>query len=271
MKTNTIQLFHLRPWSYSKLRRVTTCEFAFFWQYVLNVKPPRSEALVIGSGIHYILEKALDESLLKGSFVGERRLKEFLSEFCEREKIKEEKLLKFIPNISRFVKAHIRKLDKESFEVIGTEKQFVVDEYFEPLKEFNDKRAFIRGKLDFILFKNGTVKVVDHKTSIGISNVERAFTQLKIYAVLAMESLPPARSFILELHNVKKGEVSRRIYDIEQLVAFREKLRRKILSIEEALKGKGPLSLKPATSKSVCEYCDFKNICCYAVRNHGKV
>jgi putative RecB family exonuclease len=261
LKRPRIELSHLRPWSFSKVQKAKRCQYEFYWNYVEKKEPvEKADFLVLGSGVHFVLENAL-----KVAFKREKPLnRDFLFYFAENFKKEEpladlRKITEFFPNILRFVNGQLKRaIDSEIF---ASELELAIDKDFKILKDFESKNAFLRGKLDFVFSKGDTLYIVDHKTNRNREFNNRLKTQLRWYALLASSKYSQFKRFALEVHNVRYGTVNRFIFTEKDLKAFKIKLVPLIESIEEEFLGKTFEELTPSPCELNCRWCDFRHIC----------
>ena len=100
-----IELSHLRPWSFSKIQKAKKCQYEFFWRYVAKVEPlEKPEFLVLGSGVHFVLENALNIAFKRERPLNRELLYYFAENFKKEEPLADvNKIAEFFPNILRNV------------------------------------------------------------------------------------------------------------------------------------------------------------------------
>ena len=255
-----VSLDHLRPWSFSKVQKAKKCQYEFFFRYVEKVEPlTRADFLILGSGVHFVLENALNTVFKEGRPIGKELLSDFASRFKEMEPEANLSLISsFFPNIVKFVNGQLRRVEESS--IVASEIELAVNERFEPVSYSSDS-VFMRGKLDFIFSKGNTLYIVDHKTSKSWEFNNRIKTQLRWYALLASVKYPQFERFALEVHNVRYGTVNRVIFNLRELEAFKRNLVPRIFSVEEELNGRSFEELHPNPSDLNCRWCEYRHIC----------
>ncbi|WP_163328225.1 RecB family exonuclease [Desulfurobacterium thermolithotrophum] len=258
---NRIEIKHLRPWSFSKVQKAKRCQYEFYWNYVEKKEPlERADFLVLGSGVHFVLENALNTVFERERPLSRDLLFYFAETFKKEEPLAEvNKIAEFFPNILKYVNGQLRRAFKSKF--IASELELAVDKDFNLLSEFCSERVFLRGKLDFVFSKGDTLYIVDHKTSRSRDFNNRIKTQLRWYALLANVKFPEFKRFALEVHNVRYGTVNRFIFTENDLKLFKLRLLPIIENIEEELLGKSFSELIPSPCESNCRWCDFRHIC----------
>jgi len=255
-----VDITHLRPWSFSKVQKAKKCQYEFYFRYVEKLKPAeKAEFLILGSGVHYILESALNTAFKRLKPLNKELLFYFAENFKKEEPEADLKKLKeFFPNILKFVNGQLRRAGESR--LVASEVELAANREFEPVS-FGSKEVFLRGKLDFVFSKGDTLYIVDHKTSRSYDFDNKVKTQLRWYALLAKVKFPQFKRFALELHNVRYGTVKRIIFSENDLKAFRLKLLPIIETIEDEFLGKSFSDLVPAPCESNCRWCDYRHIC----------
>lgn len=255
-----VSIFHLRPWSFSKVQKANKCQYEFFFRYVERIEPlTRADFLILGSGVHYVLENALNTVFKSGKPIKKDLLSDFASRFKEMEPEADVSVISsFFPNIVRFVNGQLRRVEKSSF--VASEIELAVDEGFRPV-DYSSNSVFLRGKLDFVFSRGNTLYIVDHKTSRSWEFNNRIKTQLRWYALLASVKYPEFDRFALEVHNVRYGTISRVLFNRKEIEMFREALISKIFFFEEELEGKVFEELSPSPSESNCRWCEYRHVC----------
>ncbi len=263
-----VDICHLRPWSFSKVQKAKRCAYDFYWTYVEKQKPAeRADFFVLGSGVHFILENAIETVFKRCRPLNYGLLSYFFEKFKEFEPdIPYEKVKPFFPNILNYVNSQIRKIDRIKF--FHSEVDLCVDMDLQPV-EFNAKTAFIRGKLDFIFAIEDTLYIVDHKTNRSREFTNRVKTQLRWYALLAGAKFPEFKKLVLEIHNVRYGTVQRFVFTERDIMNFQVKLLPVIEMTEGEFFGKTFSELIPSPSSSNCRWCDFRHICPTKKRRKG--
>ncbi len=256
-----ISLEHLRPWSFSKVQKAKRCQYEFYWTYVEPQEPAeRAEFLLIGNGVHFILENALETVFKRKRPLNYDLLNYFLEKFRTLEpSIKKESVKPFFPNILRYANAQLRRIGKLRF--YHSELSLSMDREMLPLKDFEAKEVFLRGKLDFVFGTEDTLYIVDHKTNRNRDFSNRIKTQLRWYALLASSFFPEFERFALEVHNVRYGTVNRFIFTRSDVLDFKLRLIPLIDMLEEEFLGKSIEELLPSPHSTVCRWCDFRHIC----------
>jgi DNA polymerase III subunit epsilon len=95
-------------------------------------------------------------------------------------------------------------------EVALVEKQFVFDKEWQPLKNWNDERAYMRGALDVIEYNGDNhVTIIDYKTSRKMLTEEQLKNdlQLKIYVLFVHKYLPDVTSITVKHHYIRFGKI----------------------------------------------------------------
>jgi len=256
-----IGLEHLRPWSFSKVQKAKRCQYEFYWNYVEKKEPlEKSEFLILGSGVHFVLENALNTVFKEGVPLRKELLFNFGEAFKEEEPLAQvEKIATFFPNIIKYVNGQLRRASNSQF--IASELELAIDKDFKLVSNFFSGTVFLRGKLDFVFSRDDTLYIVDHKTNRNDEFNNRIKTQLRWYALLASVKFPEFKRFILEVHNVRYGTIKRFLFTEKDLSNFKLKLLPKIESIEEEFLGKNFSELIPSPSERNCRWCDFRHIC----------
>ncbi|WP_456455639.1 RecB family exonuclease [Thermovibrio sp.] len=251
---------NLRPWSFSKVQKAKKCQYEFFFRYVEKIKPlSKADFLVLGSAVHFVLENALNRVFKEGAPLQKKHLLLFAEKFKEEEPLTDVKRVEeFFPNILKFVNAQLRKAKESS--LISSEMELAVDSSFN-LVPYSCERVFMRGKLDFIFERGGTLFIVDHKTSRSWEFNNKVKTQLRWYALLASVKYPEFERFALEVHNVRYGTIKRVIFSKRELSAFKERLLFHINLVEKELNGKSFNQLTPSPSEINCRWCEYRHVC----------
>ncbi len=264
-----VSLEHLRPWSFSKVQKARKCQYEFFFRYVEKIEPlTRADFLILGSGVHYVLENALNTVFRDGKPIRKELLSDFALQFKEMEPEADVSLISsFFPNIVKFVNGQLRRVEESS--LVASEIELAVDDSFNPVSYGSDS-VFMRGKLDFIFSKGNTLYIVDHKTSKSWEFNNKIKTQLRWYALLASVKYPQFERFALEVHNVRYGTVNRVIFNLRELSLFRRNLIPKIFSVEEELAGKSFGELRPNPSEFNCRWCEYRHVCPLAEEENGE-
>ena len=263
MKLNqdrVISVKHLRPWSFSKVQKAKKCQYEFFFRYVEKLEPlTRADFLILGSGVHFVLENALNTVFKERKPIRKELLSEFAYQFKEIEPEADLSLItSFFPNIVKFVNGQLRRVERSS--LVASEIELAVNEKFEPVS-YGSGSVFLRGKLDFIFSKGDTLYIVDHKTSKSWEFNNRVKTQLRWYALLASVKYPQFERFALEVHNVRYGTVNRVIFSLKELELFKLNLVPKIVFTENELTGKSFGELSPSPSEQNCRWCEYRHVC----------
>ncbi len=255
-----IEISNLRPWSFSKVQKAKKCQYEFFFRYVEKLEPlSKADFLVLGSAVHFVLENALNRVFKEGAPLRKDHLFLFAEKFKEEEPLTDLKKVKeFFPNIIKFVNAQLRKAKGSS--LVCSEMELAVDSSFN-LVSYSCNSVFMRGKLDFLFEKDGTLFIVDHKTSRSWEFNNKIKTQLRWYALLASVKYPQFERFALEVHNVRYGTIRRVIFSKKELQAFKRKLLYHINLVEGELKGKNFDQLTPSPSEANCRWCEYRHIC----------
>ena len=255
-----VSLSHLRPWSFSKVQKAKKCQYEFFFRYVEKLEPlTRADFLILGSGVHFVLENALNTVFKDGKPIRKELLSDFAHRFKEMEPDADlSQITPFFPNIVKFVNGQLRRVERSS--LVASEIELAVDGNFNPV-DYSSGDVFLRGKLDFIFSKGDTLYIVDHKTSKSWEFNNRIKTQLRWYALLASVKFPQFERFALEVHNVRYGTVNRVIFNLKELEIFKENLIPKISSVEEELKGRSFGELSPNPSEFNCRWCEYRHVC----------
>ena len=255
-----VSLGHLRPWSFSKVQKAKKCQYEFFFRYVERLEPlTRADFLILGSGVHFVLENALNTVFKDGKPIRKELLSDFAHRFKEMEPDADlSQITSFFPNIVKFVNGQLRRVERSS--LVASEIELAVDGNFNPV-DYSSGDVFLRGKLDFIFSKGDTLYIVDHKTSKSWEFNNRVKTQLRWYALLASVKFPQFERFALEVHNVRYGTVNRVIFNLKELEIFKENLIPKISSVEEELNGRSFGELSPNPSEFNCRWCEYRHVC----------
>jgi len=255
-----IEIKHLRPWSFSKVQKAKKCQYEFFFRYVEKIEPmERADFLVLGSGVHYVLENALNRVLREGKPIRRDVLIEYARDFKEIEPLADLRTIEtFFPNIVKFVNGQLRRV--ESGALVGSEVELAVDSSLKPV-DYGSDGVFLRGKLDFLFSVRDTLYIIDHKTSKSWNFNNKIKTQLRWYALLAGAKFPEFERFALEVHNVRYGTINRVIFTRRELERFKLKLVPLIEFIEGDFIGKGFSELHPEPSEFNCRWCEYRNIC----------
>ena len=255
-----VELFHLRPWSFSKVQKAKKCQYEFYFRYVEKLKPlERADFFVLGSGVHFVLENALLRALKEGKPLSEANLTDFALRFKEVEPSADvSKIAQFFPNILKFVNGQLRRLKGSSF--FEPEVELAVDSSFN-LSSYFSGEVFMRGKLDFVFERDGTLYIVDHKTSRSLEFDNRVKTQLRWYALLASVKFPSFERFALELHNVRYGTIQRIIFTQRDIKLFKKRLIPLIAQVEGELSGKSFSQLLPSPREENCRWCEYRHVC----------
>ena len=256
-----IELSHLRPWSFSKIQKAKKCQYEFFWRYVAKVEPlEKPEFLVLGSGVHFVLENALNVAFKRERPLSKELLYYFAENFKKEEPLADvSKIAQFFPNILRYVNGQLKRALGSS--IVASELEIAVDGELKPVNEFDSSRVFLRGKLDFIFSKGETIYIVDHKTNKSRDFNNKIKTQLRWYALLASVKFPEFERFALEVHNVRYGTVNRFIFTQKDLETFKIRLLPIIETVEEEFNGKTFEDLVPSPCELNCKWCDYRHIC----------
>jgi len=251
---------HLRPWSFSKVQKAKRCQYDFYWTYVNPQEPAeKADFFLIGSGVHFIMENALETAFKRRRPLNYDLLHYFLEEFRKVEPgVDVDSVKPFFPNILSYANAQVRRIRKLKF--FHSELELSTDREFNPLNSFDEKSAFLRGKIDFTFAVEDTLYIVDHKTNRKRELSNRIKTQLRWYALLAASYFPQFERFSLEVHNVRYGTVNRFIFSKMDIVNFKLKLVPLIEMLEEELEGKSFEELTPSPGPA-CRWCDFRHIC----------
>jgi putative RecB family exonuclease len=255
-----VELSHLRPWSFSKVQKAKKCQYEFYFRYVEKLEPlEKADFFVVGSGVHFVLEGALNLAFREGKPLRKDTLFRFVEEFKLLEPaVNCDEIYPFFPNILKFVNGQIRRVGKAS--LVASEVELAVDESLQS-SPFGSSSVFLRGKLDFLFEKEGTLYIVDHKTSRSTEFDKRVKTQLRWYALLASVEYSHFERFALELHNVRYGTIRRFIFSRKELAPFKEKLLSILSGVEKEYLGKSFSELVPSPSSSNCSWCEYRHIC----------
>ncbi len=255
-----VELSHLRPWSFTKVQKAKKCQYEFFFRYVKKLEPlERADFFVLGSGVHFVLENALNTAFEGKEPLSKKLLFRFAEQFKESEPLADlKKISEFFPNILKFVNGQLRRAKGSS--LVASEIELAVDSSLKLAPYFSDK-VYLRGKLDFIFSKDETLYIVDHKTSRSWEFNNKVKTQLRWYALLASIKFPQFERFALEVHNVRYGSIKRLIFTKRELLSFKEKLLPLITRVEENYIGKGFKELQPSPCEANCQWCEYRHIC----------
>ncbi|ADU95977.1 RecB family exonuclease [Thermovibrio ammonificans] len=256
----TVGIEHLRPWSFSKVQKAKRCQYEFFFRYVQKLEPlERADFLVLGSGVHFVLENALNAVFLRRKPLSKELLLHYARLYKEQEPLADlNRIGQFFPNILKFVNGQLRRVDRG--ELKFWELELAVDRELRCVP-YDSGGVFLRGKLDFLFSKGETLYIVDHKTSRSHDFDNRVKTQLRWYALLAAVKFPQFQRFALELHNVRYGTVKRVVFSRREIEAFKVKLVPIIESVEEEFLGKSFRELTPSPSELNCRWCEFRHLC----------
>jgi len=250
----------LRPWSFSKVQKAKKCQYEFYFKYVERIEPKeKADFLVLGNGIHFVLENALNVAFKRKKPINKEVLYYFAKLFKREEPEIDFKTMEtFFPNILKFVNGQLRRVEGSS--ILASEVELAVDDSFSSVN-FRSERVFMRGKLDFLFSKGDTLYIVDHKTNKSSDFSNKIKTQLRWYALLASVKFPQFSKFALEVHNVRYGTVNRIIFTSRDIEGFKLKLVPLIGILESDLLGKGFRELQPNPSELNCRWCEYRSIC----------
>lgn len=160
----------ITAWSFSRLTAYENCPLKFKLTTIDKLKEPASPAMDRGKDIH-----ALGEAFLKGN--------------CD-ELPTEYKLLAQEMEEARVLGA------ESELEVTFT-KDWSITGWFEP-------DAWLRIKIDVLLNKDGTVRIIDLKTGKNRGGYE---DQLELYCLAALLMYPELESVMAELWFIDSGEI----------------------------------------------------------------
>ena len=254
-----VELSHLRPWSFSKVQKAKRCQYEFFFRYVQKVEPlKRADFLLLGSGVHFVLENALNAVFKREKPLSKELLLYFAKEFKRLEPDADIKEIEtFFPNVLKFVNGQLRRAGRAK--VRYSELELAVDRELKPV-DYRSDGVFLRGKVDFTFSSGETLYLIDHKTNRSRDFDNKIKTQLRWYALLASVRFPNFQRFALEVHNVRYGTVNRIIFTRRDLLAFKLKLFPIIETLEEEFLGKRFEELEPTLSPQ-CKWCEFRHVC----------
>jgi len=255
-----VELEHLRPWSFSKVQKAKKCQYEFFFRYVEKLEPKeKADFLILGSGVHYVLENALNRVLKEGKPLRKELLFEYAEDFKKEEPLADVNSIKnFFPNIVKFVNGQLRRIENTSF--VASEIELAVDSSFSTV-DYSSRNVFLRGKLDFLFSNDDTLYIIDHKTNRSWEFNNKIKTQLRWYALLASAKFPQFNRFALEVHNVRYGTIKRIIFTKRDLEVFKAKLIPLIEVIERDFIGKGFSELQPEPNEFNCRWCEYRDVC----------
>jgi CRISPR/Cas system-associated exonuclease Cas4 (RecB family) len=261
-----IDVSHLRPWSFSKVQKAKKCQYEFFFKYVEKIEPEeKADFLILGNGVHFVLESALNVAFKRRKPINKELLYYFAKLFKEEEPEIDFKAMEaFFPNIVKFVNGQLRRIEGSSF--VASEMELAVNSSFSSVS-FHSNDVFLRGKLDFLFSKGDTLYIIDHKTNRNSDFSNKIKTQLRWYALLASVKFPQFYKFALEVHNVRYGTVNRIIFTSRDIEIFKLKLIPVLEILESDLIGKSFRELQPNPNELNCRWCEYKNICPEAKRD----
>jgi len=255
-----VELSHLRPWSFTKVQKAKKCQYEFFFRYVEKLEPlEKADFFVLGSGVHFVLENALNTAFEGKEPLSKKLLFQFAEKFKEIEPLADlRRISEFFPNILKFVNGQLKRAGGSS--LVASEIELAVDNSLRLTSYFSDS-VYLRGKLDFIFSKDETLYIVDHKTSRSWEFNNRVKTQLRWYALLASIKFPQFERFALEVHNVRYGSIKRMIFTRKELLSFRKKLLPLLTQVEGEYLGRGFRELHPSPSEANCHWCEYRHVC----------
>ncbi len=255
-----VELSHLRPWSFSKVQKAKKCQYEFFFRYALKLEPlEKADFFVLGSGVHFVLERALNTAFEGREPLSKELLFQFAEKFKETEPLADiKKISEFFPNILSFVNGQLKRA--KGSPLVASEIELAVDYSLNLAPYFSDS-VYLRGKLDFIFSKGDTLYIVDHKTSRSLDFNNRIKTQLRWYALLASIKFPQFDRFALEVHNVRYGSIKRIIFTKKDLQGFKDRLFPLLSQIESQYVGKEFRELQPSPCEANCHWCEYRHVC----------
>jgi hypothetical protein len=204
-----------RPFSFSKLDVAKTCGFKYTKKYIERVKPTDlvdGSAALVGTIVHSILEDGVKVFLgsttvpTPAEVLGVvDRLSSYHIGRSPVTSLEKEKVALLLGNVAillnRFLKAIIEHKAK-----VYLEAPAAIDQYLNPMS-FDDPKSFFRGKIDMVVvYPNGAVEVIDHKTSrvfdgqTSASLLQKYQDQLRAYEILVYHGL---RKKILHEHGIE--------------------------------------------------------------------
>ena len=259
--------YNLGPWSFSKAKVLSQCQYNFYLKYILKIKVPTTTDRTlanVGSTAHRILEhvcmgKSVDKAfqLTKQEFVEKDRL--------ITPALWEERLVPVELSVSNFAD----KLDSihRKFKVkrVLTEIRFGLTDQWEPTTFFGDN-VWYRGILDLAIQletpEGADLLCIDHKTGGGefASSTKNYDAQLNSYKVayhFGIEKLAGAQAGI---NFIKEGKLIWGDYSDKEEIEG--KLKKTIVwDLDGAVDGVTGNGFFKHVRGNHCQYCDFNDSC----------
>lgn len=242
-----------RPWSMSKIEVLKQCPYKYWFNYVkkTKVERPVNKALVIGKAAHSVLQYAVTGRNLDACF-------EFAVGDCKLTSEEVEELLSYRPAITQFLAKYRHYLQKHEIRESITEKQYAIDVEGNPVKFFDNDRAFIRGVVDLAMFVRPQphLIVLDHKTG-----KHREFThydtQFDFYRLLLRASHPSITGIVTGIHYVSDASI--KTSSLVDVTDF-EPLYNKVVSYLNDI-ASGITDLDERRTGWWCRFCDYQDGC----------
>ena len=263
--------------SYSALETFRRCALNYKYSSVLKIPVPPSQALVVGDSVHRALQTIF--SIIKER-QGQKQstlFKEGASPKTVGEMMSEGEVIKFFDSIWRtewfFDKTARDEAYKNArnylcryFEIIKN--QIIYPEHLEWSWKATLGDFVMRGKIDRVDRMPGGVMLIDYKTNEGgvAKNIKKTemrkqlflyqliWQKMSVEPVVGLQFIflsdddnPMAEPFLGEAEDLKKFEA-----DV-------------VSQCQEILEAFAADKFKPTTSKAICDYCEFKEICPHRV------
>ncbi len=241
----------VEPWSYTRLSSYEECPRKWFEQYVMKIKSPPTEATVLGSAVHEVLEWYATRATL-----GERP-----DDFSLRQKAQQvvEAYAAEAPDlVSEYTTGTAIQLARAGVRRLPATLSGARVE--QTSKARLSEAATIQGKIDLEFEDGETIVVRDYKTGRAKYDVDGTH-QLGLYGALVMSQPRAAKRKVrVELHFLRTDEVFAREADADLLKTSALWAATLVDQIRQRLLAGDPAAFE-ATPGHLCAYCHVADTC----------